>query len=81
MIRDGLTWPEILSRRFHSGTVLPISVHQAVYEWSRENKLEPSRNEFLLEAYKETFDESLTLIVGDEPLANGKPDSTPPAAG
>ena len=33
MIRDGLTWPEILSRRFHNGTVWPISVHQAVYEW------------------------------------------------
>jgi len=52
MIRDELTWPEILRRRFHNGTILPISVHQALYEWSRGRKLEPSRNEFLLKAYK-----------------------------
>jgi hypothetical protein len=79
MIRDGLTWPEILSRRFHNGTVWPISVDQAVYEWARGKQLEPSRNEFLLKAYKDTFDESLTLIKDDKPPANGEPSSTPPA--
>ena len=79
MIRNGLTWPEILSRRFHNGTVWPISVDQAVYEWARGKQLEPSRNEFLLKAYKDTFDESLTLIKDDKPLANGEPGSTPPA--
>ena len=61
MIRDGLTWPEILGRRFHNGTVLPISVHQAVYEWARERQLPPSRNDFLLKAYSDTFNESLAL--------------------
>ncbi len=66
MIRDGLTWPEILDRRFHDGTVWPISVHQAVYEWSRGRRLPPSRNEFLLKAYEDTFNESLALIKDDE---------------
>jgi hypothetical protein len=70
MIRDGLTWPEILGRRFHDGTVWPISVHQAVYEWSRGRRLPPSRNEFLLKAYEDTFNESLALIKDDEPTAD-----------
>jgi hypothetical protein len=66
MIRDGLTWPAILSRRFHNGTVKPISVHQTVYEWSRAQQLPPSRNEFLLKAYSDTFDESLAFIKDDD---------------
>ena len=70
MIRDGLTWPEILDRRFHDGTVWPISVHQAVYEWSRGRSLPPSRNEFRLKAYEDTFNESLALIKDDEPSAD-----------
>jgi hypothetical protein len=66
LIRDGLTWPEILQRRFHNGTVWPMSVHQALYEWSRGKELPPSRNEFLLKAYSDTFDESLAFIKGDD---------------
>jgi hypothetical protein len=70
MIRDGLTWPEILSRRFHKDTVWPISVHQAVYEWSKDKRLEPSRNDFLLAAYKETFDKSLAYMKNDKTVAS-----------
>ena len=72
MIRDALAWPEILSRRFPVGIVFPISVDQAVYEWSKSKKLESSRNEFLLQAYKNTFDESLSLIKDDEPVDPGE---------
>ena len=70
MIRDGLTWPAILSRRFHEDTVWPISVHQAVYEWSKGEQFQPSRNEFLLKAYEDTFNESLALIRDDEQTTN-----------
>lgn len=69
MIRDGLTWPEILSRRFHNGTVSPISVHQAVYEWSKYKKLEASRNDFLLAAYSETFNKSLAYMKDERSTA------------
>jgi hypothetical protein len=72
MIRDGLTWPEILNRRFHNGTVWPISVHQAVYEWSKDKKLESSRNDFLLAAYKETFDKSLAYMKDEKSTATEK---------
>jgi hypothetical protein len=66
MIRDGLTWREILDRRFHDGSVWPISVHQAVYEWARGKNLPPSRNDFLLAAYNETFDEALAYMKDDK---------------
>lgn len=65
MIRDGLTWPEILRLRFKNGEVVPQSVHQVLYDWSRARELPPSRNEFLLKAYSETFDESLALFKDD----------------
>jgi hypothetical protein len=66
MLRDGLTWHEILSHRFHNATVWPISVHQALYEWSKARQLPPIRNEFLLKAYEDTFNQSLALIKADE---------------
>ena len=51
MIRDGLTWSKILSLRFKNGEVVPQSVHQVLYDWSRARELAPNRNEFLLQAY------------------------------
>src|SRR5258708_17801929 len=73
MSRDGLTWPEILRRRLHNGTVLATPVHQAVYEWSRERELPPSRNHFLLKPYSDTFYASLAFFKHDVPVAATRP--------